>query len=51
MKAVGIIVLAVIAFFVIKSIVSMIISLILTVLVIGAVIGLISLVAGQKATS
>lgn len=49
MRAVGILLLALIAFFVIKSIVGMIVSFIMTVIVIGVAIALISLVVGQKA--
>ncbi|MDH3683239.1 MAG: hypothetical protein OEV40_25215 [Acidimicrobiia bacterium] len=50
MKAVGILLLAVIAFFVIKSIVSTIVSLFVTVIVIAAAIAIVSsLVRGPAA--
>ncbi|MCP3990183.1 MAG: hypothetical protein GY724_13990 [Actinomycetia bacterium] len=48
MKAVGVVILALLAFFVVKSIVSMLVSLVLTVVVVGAAIALISFAMSAK---
>ena len=51
MKAVGIVFLGLVAFFVVKTIVSMLISLVITVVVIGIAISLISFAFNQKFSS
>lgn len=51
MKAVGIVILAIVAFFVIRSIVSMVASLLFTLIVVAAAIAIVSTLVGQKARS